>query len=72
MLGCGGEGPFKRMTLGDGVGAMFGELTFVQETVDLRWMMGGVGPSLIYGGGAAKAAATNKDARVTLENMTTD
>ena len=44
----------------------------VQETVDLRWMMGGVGPSLIYGGGAAKAAATNKDARVTLENMTTD
>ena len=34
--------------------------------------MGGVGPSLVYGGGAAKAAATNKDARVTLENMTTD
>lgn len=34
--------------------------------------MGGVCPSRAFGGGAAKAAATNKDARVTLENMTTD
>lgn len=46
----------------------------VQETLDSSRMIEGVAlaPSLMDGAGAATAAATNKEARNTFENMTVD
>jgi hypothetical protein len=44
----------------------------VQETLDLREMIGGA-PSLLDGAGAATTTAANRETRSsTLENMTTD
>ena len=88
-MDCGGEGLFRRMTVGAGVGGMLAEFTpryevmspnnnistddaLVQETLDLSWMIVGAAPSLTDGAGAATAAATNKEARNTFENMTVD